>query len=353
VTRFDRVIVQKGPHADAALHWKAFAQFKLGQSQEALATIATLRGDYPQSRYLNDAKVLEADVRATAGQPADPAGIDDDELKLLAIQGLQRTDPAGAVPLLEGVLTGNNSLRVKERALYVLALTDHPRAHEILMRYARGDGNPDLQLRAIGYLTSRRDSQTTGADLRAIYESTEDPTVRMAVINAYRSTGDKTSLVRVFNSGAPVMIRERAVRNLASLAAPQELWELYQQEENADLRARLLSALNSMKSVDHLVQAARTERDPEVKERAIRYLGSHESETTGQILTELYSVDDDIAVRRAIIRALAEQDNAAAMVAVARKDSSPEAIRDVVTRLSAMAGRSEVAAAFLAEIIKR
>jgi HEAT repeat protein len=353
ITRFDRVIAQQGTHVDASLYWKAFAQFKLGRSQDAQATLATLRTEHPQSRYLNDAKILDADVRATAGQPVDPAAIDDDELKLLAIQGLQRTDPAGAIPLLEGVLQANNSLRVKERALYVLALTDLPRAHEILMSYAKGAGNPDLQLRAISYLASRRDSETTSADLRAIYESTSDTSVRMAVITAYRSAGDKGSLVRVVSSGEPVEIRSRAVSSLAGIAGPQEIWALYQKEANADLRTHMLSALSSMKAVDHLMQAASSEGDAEVKQRAIRYLGGHDAEVTGETLIGLYSVEDDIDTRRAVIRALAAQDNAEGLVAVARKDSSPEAIRDVVTRLSSMAGRSKVAADFLAEIIKR
>jgi predicted Zn-dependent protease len=80
VVRFDRAIAQKGAHTDGAWYWKAFAQFKAGKNEDALASIAALRKDFPQSRYLNDAKVLEADVRKppprsrrrnqTAGDPA-------------------------------------------------------------------------------------------------------------------------------------------------------------------------------------------------------------------------------------------------------------------------------------------
>ena len=66
---------QKGANADGALYWKAYAQFKLGKTDDALATIAQLRKDYPQSRYLRDAKVLEADARAD-GRPAGESGVD-------------------------------------------------------------------------------------------------------------------------------------------------------------------------------------------------------------------------------------------------------------------------------------
>ena len=45
-------------------------------------------------------------------------------------------------------------------ALFVLAQNEDPRARAILLRYAKGEGNPDLQLDAIRYLISRRDQTT-------------------------------------------------------------------------------------------------------------------------------------------------------------------------------------------------
>ena len=82
-------ITQKAERADAALYWKAFAQFKLARTDDALATITQLRHDYAQSRYLTDAKVLEADARKAAGQPVNPSAADDEEIKLLMAQGAE------------------------------------------------------------------------------------------------------------------------------------------------------------------------------------------------------------------------------------------------------------------------
>src|SRR5438105_1358213 len=109
ITRFDQVIAQKTAHVDGALYRKAFAQYKLGKPDDALATLAELRKSYGQSHYLNDAKVLEADAKRLSGQPVKPENLDDDQLKLLAIQGLIHTDPVAAIPALEGVLNGTNS----------------------------------------------------------------------------------------------------------------------------------------------------------------------------------------------------------------------------------------------------
>ena len=104
------------------------------------------------SRWLNDARALELQVRQRAGQPVSPDQQNDDDLKLLAIQGLQQMDPAQGVPLLEKILQGNQSPRLKERALFVLAQSGSPRAQQVLTGIAKGNANPDLQRKAIQYL---------------------------------------------------------------------------------------------------------------------------------------------------------------------------------------------------------
>jgi tetratricopeptide (TPR) repeat protein len=40
IARFDRVIAAKGANVDGSLYWKSFAQFRMGKSDDALATIA-------------------------------------------------------------------------------------------------------------------------------------------------------------------------------------------------------------------------------------------------------------------------------------------------------------------------
>ena len=354
IVSFDRVIAQKGTRADAAMYHKAFAQFRLGRTDDALATIAALRKDFPQSRYLTDAKVLEADVRKRAGQPVDPNAALDDDIKLLAIQAMQHSDPERAIPLLEGVLNANNSLNVKRRALYVLALSTQPRAREILVSYAKGAGNPDLQIEAIRYIATSRDRKTMSADLRQIYEGTQDVGVRMAVINAYRSGGDRRSLVSVAGSTTtPVAVRSTAISGLSSIGGPEDLFALYQKETNKDLKLQLVSALGSMQALDQLNQVIKTEKDPEVRRAAVRGLGRLQTEKTGTMLVDIYGAEPDVDTRRSVISALSSQNNAEALVAIARKETSLELKRDIVKRLSDMAPRSKAAADFLMELINK
>ena len=334
ITAFDRVVADKGPRADAALYWKAFSEFKLARTDAALSTIAQLQKEHAQSRYVSDAKVLEAEVRKQTGQRLDPAQLDDDEIKLLAIQGLQRSEQA--VPLLEAVLNGANSLNVKRRALYVLALGPDARAREILLGYAGGAGSPDLQLEAVRLLVSRRDAQTTGAVLRDLYEATSDSTVRRTIIDAYR-----------------VRQREGAA-NTSPLAttATQDLTAMYQRETDAELRRHIVSVMMDNGAVDQVMTMLRGERDPQARTRMIHTLNVRNNPRATQALVSLYGSVNDVPTREAIVSTLAGQQNADALISLAKTESNVQLKTRIVRHLSEMAPRSKAAADYLMDVIR-
>jgi len=362
VNRFDRVIIQKGPHADAAMYHKAYCQARLGQTSEATTTLAELKKSYPQSAYLKDARALEADVRQLG-----PNQVDDEELKIIAIQSLLNQSPDQAIPLLEGVLAkATNSFRYRDRALFVLAQIDQPKARALLLSYAKGSGNPDLQKKAIGYL-GQRGQKTTAAELIEIYNSTTDYDVRSSVIGAFRSAGAKSPLMSIAGSGSLSgqtvttvsmaemqqnnMLRSRAIQGLTELASPQELWPLYQKEENKDLRSQWVTTFTQMGAVDQLLQIAQTEKEPAVKNRAIRNLGNFKSDKTGTALTSAYtSGDKDTKI--AVISALGNQTNAEGLIAVYNKETDLGLRKEVLNRLFDMSKSNKVALDFLMTIIR-
>jgi len=351
ITRFDQVIAQKGAHTDGALYWKAFAKYKQGKSDEALAAIGELRKSFAQSRYLNDAKALEADAKKLSGQAVKPDDLDTDDLKLLALQGLMHSDPAGTIPVIETMLAGTNSLAVKKRALYLLALSDQPKAHQILLSYAKGAGTPDLQRQAITYIATADRKQTTNAELTEIYNSTQDADVKKWIIDAYTNAGDARSLLSIASANGPIDIRRQAINGLTSISssngnaqAPQELWQLYQKEENKDLRLQMVRAF----SADQLVQVLKTEKDPFVRRQVLRSLGNRKSAQSGPALVEAYATEDKDN-KRIIINALGNQDNAEALVAIARKESAVDLKMAIVEQLKD--SKSKVAQDYLREIL--
>lgn len=89
---FTQVAAKDGSRKEGAHYWKAYTLNKLGRREDAQAAIAELRRAFPSSRWLDDAKVLEAEMRQSAGQPARPEAESDDELKLLALNGIIQSD---------------------------------------------------------------------------------------------------------------------------------------------------------------------------------------------------------------------------------------------------------------------
>jgi HEAT repeat protein len=358
IMRFDQVVAMKGKLVDAALYWKAFGQFKSGKSSDSLATLSEINRNHKDSKYTSDAKALEAEVKRTQGQPARPETEDDEDLKLLAINGLQNSDPERTIPLLQGVLTSAGSLKLKHRALYVLALSSSPQARQILVNIAKG-GNPDLQLKAIEYLGINRPrvagqtSQTSAAELADIYNSTENVDVKRAILRAWGSAGDRASLLSIASTGSSVIdLRSEAVRQLGSAQGGPELWSMYQKESNKDLKLQIISALGNMGAYDKVIEVAKTEKDPEIQSRAIRSLGNMRMERSGQALVEIYPSLSAVDAKKSVISGLGNQNNAEGLVAIYRKESSFELKKSIIDRLSGMAKTNKVAQDFLIEILK-
>src|SRR6266571_5531908 len=60
---FDETVKKGGGRAEGAYYWKAYAENKQGKRESALRILGELKKAYPQSRWLNDAKELEVEIR--------------------------------------------------------------------------------------------------------------------------------------------------------------------------------------------------------------------------------------------------------------------------------------------------
>lgn len=341
--RFATVAALKGSRVDAALYWKAYALDKLGQKAEALSTAAELITGYPSSRWMADAKALEIQVRQSVGQPVRPEAEADEELKLLAIQGLQHTDPEQAVPMLEKLLQGPHSPRLKERALFVLAQSNSARARQVLAGIAKGAGNPDLQRRAIQYLGTNgtRENRELLAD---IYASSGDVDVKRRILRAFMVAGDRARVLAAASGEKAPELRAEAVRQLGVMGAHDELWQLYQKESSLDVKKQILQAMFVGGDATRLTELATSEQNVELRRTAIRNLGLMGAQKTADALVALYAKEKDPSIRSTVITSLFTQGNGEQLVAIARKETDPAMRREIVQRLSTMSkiGRAHV-----------
>jgi HEAT repeat protein len=350
IESFDRVASAGGRRADAALYWKAYALNKSGQRPPALAALEALRKAYPQSRWLKEAQALELEVRQGTGQAPPPESQPDEDLKLMALNSLLATDAERAVPMLEKLLAGNPSPRLRERALFVLCQTGSPKAREIVVRIARGQSNLELQRKAIQFLGLFGGPESRQV-LSEIYASTPDTHIKRTILRGFMVAGDKERLVTAARSEASPELRREAIRQLGVMGAQAELWELYRAEGAAEAKKEILRAFSVGGGSDKLMEVARSEKDPGLKREAIQGLGIMGREKTGEFLASLYASDKDPEVRRHVLRSIFVQGNAKSLVEIARAEKDLAMKKEVVSLLSHM--DSPEATKYLLEILNQ
>jgi HEAT repeat protein len=335
--------------ADAALYWKAYAQWKLDQRADALATLADMRKRFPQSRWAKDSQALDVEIRQASGQSVSPDGQASEELKLLALRGLMNSDPDRAIPMIEQLLAGPSTVRVKENALFVLSQSRSSRARDLIAGAAKGSVNPDLQLRAIRYLGAIGGPENRQV-LDDAYRATSDVAVKRAIIRSFGAAGDRQRLLAVAKSEKEPALRGEAARSLGGMNATAELDELYQSETSPEVKNQIIRGMVASGNVGSLTKLATSEKDPALKRMAIRNLGAMGSPKTGDTLRSIYTADTNPEVRTAVIEALFIQQNATALVALARAEKDPAMKRRIVERLSIM--KSKEASDYMLELLK-
>jgi hypothetical protein len=348
---FSQVAARAGANADGALYWKAYALNKLGRRDDALAALAELQKSYASSRWLDDAKALELQVKQSSGRPVSPEAESDEELKLLAINGLMQSDPDRAFPYLESLFKSSQSPKLKRNALFLLANSNAPRAQQMIEQIARGQANPDLQVLAIRYLGERR--RTNSAQLLAeIYASSNDLGVKRSVLNALRSMRDKDRLLQIAKSEKSQDLRLEAIRTFAESGGTQaEVWQIYQAESSPEAKLQILQTLPQTGNVDRLLEIARAEKDTKLRRAAIQYLGGQRAASTGDALAAMYASEQDPEVKRAIVDSLSSQHNAKALIATAQKENDLKVKQRILERLIAL--HSPEANDYLMEILKK
>jgi len=342
---FTKVVEMKGSRADGAIYWTAHALKKLGRRAEALQTIEGLRKAHPKSRWLNDAKALEIELRQAGGDPVKPENVDDAELKMIAINSLMHTDPEKAYPLLEKIVRGNASDKIKDRALFILSQSSSPRAQALIADIARGNANPDMQKDAVRYLgISGRNRQV----LSELYASATSREVKKEVLKAFMLSGAKAQVVTAAKSEKDPELREEAIKMLGLMGGRAELAAMYDTEPAESVREEIIRALFLSGDVEKLGELAKKETNPELREEAIEKLGLM-GKKTGPTLLAIYATETNVEVKEAVIKGLFLQGNAKALIDLSKKETNKGLKREALKKLSLM--NDDEALAYMLQIL--
>jgi HEAT repeat protein len=331
IRQFDEVVKMHARKADGAMYWKAYALNKAGNKAQALTAIGELRKEYPRSNWLRDAGALEQEIRGGGN----PENISDEELKLLALQSLMNSDPEKAVPLLEKVINGNSSPKLKEKALFVLSQSGSEKAQQILLSLAKASNQPDLQKRAIRYMGMNGNARNR-AVLKEIYNSSTDIGVKKTVFQAWLMCGCKDDVAALARTEKNPELRREAIRYLGMMGGRAELLDFYKNSSDVETREEAVGAMLMCGCAHELAEIVQTEKDPRVLDKAINTLGLVGGQESLAALTALYGSQANLSTKKKVINALFLHGAGKEMVALARKETNPELKRELIQKMSLM-----------------
>jgi hypothetical protein len=156
VSIFTKVAQQRSHHADGSLFWKAYAENRLGQSRHAMDSCMALRRGFPLSLWIDECDALEIEMHAKSGQPAPLNAEKSDDLKLLALNSMLRTNEPRAMAEIQEILNGNSSEKLKKEAQFILGqhYSNATYAQIARISYVEGD---------VRIARGRQNEQITGA----------------------------------------------------------------------------------------------------------------------------------------------------------------------------------------------
>lgn len=235
IAAFDKVVAAKDQRADAALYWKAYSLNKLQRYPDAATVCNALHAQYAGSSWnkdcaalsvssggvqvnLNSLDNLDAKIRKNIKVHVDP-DIDVDiennpDIKILALNSLMHQEPAKAIPILRGILNGNQSEGMKKHAIFVLAQSKSPEAQAVLHDLVTGKTNPELQRQAIT-LMAVFEGKRANDTLAEVYRTSTDPNVKKSIISAFFITQDAPRMVALARGEKDLDLKRSIVSQLA------------------------------------------------------------------------------------------------------------------------------------------
>lgn len=252
-----------------------------------------------------------------------------EELKEAAVEALISAPPERALPLARKVLAGENSNRIKERALFILSQIDDPGAQETLLEIA-STPNGALQTEAIRMvgIGGNREGLTR---LRTIYDS-GDNDVREAVLEALMIAGDRQTVFDIAKSAEGEEF-ESAVAMLGAMGARDELRELRSSKGASET---LIDAYAVSGDFESLRQMALDGSDPGNQVRAIEALGIVGGDEVGATLVEIYRNAGSDEIREAALDGMLISGDDDGVLELYRTSTDPKEKKQLLERLVMM-----------------
>jgi hypothetical protein len=135
-----------------------------------------------------------------------------------------------------------------------------------------------------------------------------------------------------------------------AMSAREDLWKLYQRQTDTEVKKRVINALFVAGDHERMSALAEKEESAELRMEAIEKLGLMGRQTEAQ-LKALYKQASSVEVKEAVLKSFFLQDNAEALIELARSETNSDLKKRAVRHLSHM--QSKVATDFMLELLNK
>jgi HEAT repeat protein len=322
---------EAGEQADAAMYWRAHALYKANRRAEATRQIRGLERRFPDSRWVREAQALQIEYQGnTDGAPVD------DELRLFALSQLLERDPDRALPLVLDTLNRTDSDKVRRDALFLLGMSDLPQANQAVADFARNSTDPNLQVQAIHILGAAGSDQSM-ALLRELYGSASDRKVRRAVIHAYIAAGEPEPLVELLRQESDPSLQRDMLHALGAMGASAELASIYAGLSDPASKRAAIEAFSITGDTAPLREVIASETDPALLRAAITGIAVAGDDDAPAVLKDIYANATDVTTRKAVVEALIILgDGEELALEIVRTEKDPGVRNDAIRALGVM-----------------
>jgi HEAT repeat protein len=202
----------------------------------------------------------------------------------------------GSTGLLEEILKGNGDENIKDKALFALSQQNEPRAAQILRDFAaRESENSDLREKAIFWLGQRHSTENTEF-LRGLYSRLTNEDLKEKILfslSQQRGAGNEQWLMNIaVNPKEDIELRKKALFWAGqSGVAISEMARLYDRMNEGEMKEAIIFGLSQRQrdpaAMDKLFDIAKNEKDPELRKKAIFWLGQSRDPRVQQFLMDL------------------------------------------------------------------
>ena len=343
--QFQKAINADKKTADASMYWRAHALYKAGRNKEAERQVKTLERKYPDSRWIKESQVLQiehdssAQVLATAKEEV----LMDEELRMFALAQLMERDPERALPLVMDMLKNTDSKSVSSDMLFVLGMSEDPKAQQMIAEIARDSDNPRLQVDAV-HMLGIASNQPSMALLEELYRESNSDDVKEAVIQAHIISDETATLVEILKSEDNPRLQREIIHALGVMDATEELNRIYPTLTDKKSKVATLEAFFLAGDTETLRQVLKTETDPDLRRTAIQGIAMEDNSDAAQILESVYDNASSVEEKRVVLEALVMMDDAEELaMKIVRTETDPGLRRQAIEMLGVMEATDEIA----------